>query len=198
MMTSKLPLQNTNRAARLVCPVQHQRQQRGVVLIIALIMLVVISLLATLSVRNSMSSETTSGNVRTTELATQAAEIGLRYCEQYVQQQAGGTVTFTSTPTIHAYLNPPRWKTLANWDTPATPPLAFTVPDSTVNQGSATATFKRLPECMVERIPAMSSAGTFSTTSTYIITARGFGPEVANGTGRPTGSEVWLQSTLEP
>jgi type IV pilus assembly protein PilX len=197
-MNTKPTLQNYGQANRMAGPTQRQRQQRGVVLIIALIMLVVISLLATLSVRNSMSSEATSGNVRTTELATQAAEIGLRYCEQYVQQQAGGTVTFTSTPTIHAYQDPPRWKTLDNWDTPATPPLAFTVPDTTVNQGSATATFKRFPECMVERIPAMSSAGTFSTTSTYVITARGFGPEVANGTGRPTGSEVWLQSTLEP
>jgi type IV pilus assembly protein PilX len=172
--------------------------QSGVVLIIALIMLVVISLLATLSVRNSMSSEATSGNVRTTELATQAAEIALRYCESAVQQAASGTITFTANPTIHAYQNPPRWQTMDNWDAPATPPLAFTVPDNTVNPGSTTATFKRLPECMVERIPATDSTGVFSTTSTYVITARGFGPEVSATPGRPKGSEVWLQSTLEP
>jgi type IV pilus assembly protein PilX len=188
-------------APRLKCK-KPARAQAGVVLIIALIMLVVISLLATLSIRNSASSESTSGNVRTTELATQAAEIALRYCEDAVQQMAaGGTITFATTLTIHAYQNPPRWKDNTNWDTPATPPLAFTIPSSSVNQSTAMVTFKRMPECMVERIPSADSTGTFSTTSTYVITARGFGPEVVDAVtepGRPKGSEVWLQSTFEP
>ena len=46
------------------------RRQQGVVLVIALILLVLISLLAVNSVKNSGSSESVAGNVRTTELAT--------------------------------------------------------------------------------------------------------------------------------
>jgi type IV pilus assembly protein PilX len=178
-------------------------RQSGVVLIVALIMLVVISLLATLSIRNAVSSESTSGNVRTTQLATQAAEIALRYCEEYVAQynaslSTTATVTLSPVPDIQTYQDPPLWKTLSNWDAPATPPLAFSIPSSSVNQGGTATTFKRVPECMVERIPARASDGTINTTSTFVITARGFGPEVPAGTGRPTGSEVWLQSTIEP
>ena len=167
-------------------PTRRNRAQRGVVLIIALIMLVVISLLATLSIRNATSSESVSGNVRTTQLATQAAEIALRYCEDAVEQSAiaGGTPTLN----ISAYVASPRWKDMNEWDGTGTAKVL--VPASSVNTNTATVTFSRAPECLVE---ALSIAGTKS----FVITARGFGPEVAAGTGRPQGSEVWLQSTLE-
>jgi Tfp pilus assembly protein PilX len=83
--------------------------QRGVVLIIALVMLVVISLLTTLSIRSAVSTESVSGNVRTTELASQAAEIALRYCEDavvtYQASGAGPLVPLT-------FQDPPRWKSI--------------------------------------------------------------------------------------
>jgi type IV pilus assembly protein PilX len=171
--------------------------QRGVVLIIALIMLVVISLLATLSMRNATSTESVSGNVRTTQLATQAAEIALRYCEASVVQINGGPGALAPLPAIQPYANPPLWKdTAANWDTAAS--VALVIPTDSVNQAGAGATFKRAPECMVESMPMVSTAGPLTTT--YVITARGFGPEVAAADGarsRPTGSEVWMQSTIE-
>jgi Tfp pilus assembly protein PilX len=71
--------------------------QRGVVLIIALILLVVISLLAVTSVRNAGSTATVAGNVRTTELATQAAEIALRHCESSVLAVVSGTSAYATT-----------------------------------------------------------------------------------------------------
>lgn len=172
--------------------------QQGVVLIIALVMLVVISLLTTLSIRSAVSTESVSGNVRTTELASQAAEIALRYCEDAVFQISSGTVTLPSVPTVLGYLATPRWKSPANWD--VAPTEAFIIPATHVNQASGTATYKRAPECMVERMPIVNSAGVVSTTSTYVITARGFGPEVAQADAdrhRPQGSEVWMQSTIE-
>jgi type IV pilus assembly protein PilX len=174
--------------------------QRGVVLIIALIMLVIISLLATLSMRNATSTESVSGNVRTTQLATQAAEIALRYCEAAVVQINGGPGSLVSLPAIQDYrASPllPLWQDTANWDSATS--VALVVPTASVNQAGAGATFKRAPECMVERMPMVSTAGALTTTSTYVITARGFGPEVAADAarGRPTGSEVWMQSTIE-
>lgn len=186
--------------------------QRGVVLIIALVMLVVISLLATLSMRNATSSESISGNVRTTELATQAAEIALRYCEDAVVQINGGAGTLTPLPVIQAFASPPLWSAkngsggLTNWDgntssvAPTGPVLV--IPDSSINQAGAGVTFKRPPECMVERMRMADTTTTVTVAKTYVITARGFGPEVAADTGgtrpRPQGgSEVWMQSTIE-
>lgn len=175
--------------------------QGGVVLIIALVMLVVISLLTTLSIRSAVSTESVSGNVRTTELATQAAEIALRYCESAVVQVASGTVTYTVTPTILAYnaATFPLWKsTTTTWD--ISPSDAFVIPTSYVNQAAGTATYKRRPECLVERMAVVTPAGALSTTSTYVITARGFGPEVPAADAarsRPRGSEAWMQSTIE-
>lgn len=177
---------------------QRLSAQRGVVLIIALVMLVVISLLTTLSIRSAVSTESVSGNVRTTELASQAAEIALRYCEDAVVQLNGGPGALTQTPTILAYQATPRWKSPANWD--VNPSDAFIVPAAYVNQASGAATYKRVPECMVERMPVVTAAAAISTTSTYVITARGFGPEVAAADttrSRPQGSEVWMQSTIE-
>ena len=184
-------------------------------LIIALVMLVVISLLATLSMRNATSSESISGNVRSTELATQAAEIALRYCEEAVAQSIGWPGTLDPLPFIPAFSSTPLWSAkngagvLTNWDgagssaapaNPAGPVLV--IPDTSINQAGAGATFKRPPECMVERMQMATSNTTVTTTTTFFITARGFGPDVAADTSgtraRPKGgSEVWMQSTIE-
>ena len=178
----------------------------------ALIMLVVISLLATLSMRNATSSESISGNVRTTELATQAAEIALRYCEDAVVQMNGGAGTLAELPVIQAFASPPLWSArnasgvLTTWDgntsTVAPTGRVFVIPVGSINQAGAGVTFKRPPECMVERMRMATTTTTVTTTSTYVITARGFGPEVAgdpSGTRpRPQGgTEVWMQSTIE-
>jgi type IV pilus assembly protein PilX len=180
---------------------QHQgmaRSQAGVVLIIALILLAVVSILAAVTLRNAISTETVSGNVRTTSLATQAAEVALRYCEEATVQIASGTVTYPSVPTVLAYSVTPQWSDTTNWD--KTPSPAFVLPVSALSQSGLGAMFKRPPECMVERMPISDSSGVVTATSTYVITARGFGPEVLaadSARSRPSGSEVWLQSEIE-
>jgi type IV pilus assembly protein PilX len=168
-------------------------------------MLVIISLLATFSVRNAVSTEAVSGNLRTTQLATQAAEAALRYCEDGVTQSFATTPTFaispilaypqTTTPTLTTY---PRWQSMPNWDgsTSVTNALVILVPTAVL--GGST-TFKRTPECMVEHVTVANPSGPPNTTSTFVITARGFGPEVAavdSTRSKPIGSEVWLQSTI--
>ena len=186
------PLKSSN-------PMKRHMQQ-GVVLIIALIMLVIISLLATFSIRNAVSTEAISGNVRTTQLATQAAEIALRYCEEGVRQGFSGSPTYTVSP-ILSYSTTSRWKDLANWDgatslTGSVPTNLVVVPTSALG---GTSTFRREPECMIERMNVLNSAGAISTTSTFVITARGFGPEVEPADAsrnKPMGSEAWMQSTI--
>jgi type IV pilus assembly protein PilX len=176
-------------------------RQKGVVLIIALIMLVVISMLAVFSVRNATSNEAVSGNVRTTQLATQAAEFALRYCENdLVQTTPTLTVTFSTTDFPHA-LHKDNSGNLNYWDTSTSLPAGFNavvvVPTTSIG---GTTTFKRPPECMIEPMQVLNSSGVPTHTSTFLITARGFGPEVSEAGStrdRPSGSEVWLQSTIE-
>ena len=176
------------------------RRQQGVVLVIALILLVLISLLAMTSVKNSSSSESVAGNVRTTELATQAADIALRHCEASVLMLKGGssyTTTFANVNILESH-PPPNWMDMSSatgWDSTAT--SAFSLLLASVNPpGMTHDTYQRPPECMVEKQSAVvSGASTF-----YIVTARGFGPEVAAADAarsRPAGSEVWLQSHIE-
>ena len=173
------------------------------VLIIALILLVVISLLAVTSMRNASSSESVAGNVRTTELATQAAEIALRHCEssatRITRVLAGDTTSaeaIYSTTFVEANImrasTSVSWQSIATWDSTST--VTFVLPSTLVG---GTATYKRPPECMVESLTGTTPVGE---SASFVITARGFGPEVAAADPSrtpPQGTEVWLQSTIE-
>jgi type IV pilus assembly protein PilX len=191
------------------------QSQHGVALLIALIVLVVISLLAATSIRNASTTVSVSGNVRTTELANQAAEIALQHCELSVLslvREASGTSDSYDTEGVElpssVSVTASRWQDTANWDEGSSE--VFPLPLAMVNQAGIGATYKRAPECMVERMPVTTvelvttpetNPPTYTAVrdvdSMFLITARGFGPEVGSGTGRPVGSEVWLQSHIE-
>ena len=180
------------------------RAERGVVLVLTLILLVVISLLSVTTMRNVGSAEITASNVRTTELATQSAEIALRHCEASVLKHmtlaAGAASTYQTTFTSANVLparDPPRWQDQTNWDGSSN--AVFVVPLNLLNQADmAITTYKRPAECMVEQLPVVPGD---DPVSFFVITARGFGPEVPAVVGpvrpRPAGSEVWLQSVIK-
>ncbi len=187
---------------RLDCYRNLKQGQCGVVLVLALILLVAISLMAVAGLRNASSSESVLGHVRTTEMATQAAEIALRHCELSLLDAwtvaSGGKSSYSSTFVYADILpasTPASWVDLKkwdNWDGISTKPYLLSL--STLNQTSMTVTYKRPSECMVERLSDMQSD-----VSSFVITARGFGPEVVaadSHRNRPVGSEIWLQSHI--
>lgn len=178
--------------------------QHGVVLIIAMVLLVVISLLGVTSLRNAGSTESVAGHVRTTELARQAADMALRHCESSVLAILGGAPDYKTTfleadilpPSV-----PPAWQDMSSetgWD--SAPTAAYILPLDLVNDtGMAFSLYQRPPECRVEELPAVAGV-TATSAKFYVITARGFGPEVAQANAHrdpPDGSEVWLQSHIE-
>lgn len=173
-------------------PVLHstfvQPAQGGVVLIIVLILLVVISMLAVTSMSNTGSTERVMANVRTTELATQAAEIALRYCEAIANVNANPSSTTAKKSITTDY-----WKSLDRWDKTRGVDDIRVLSLNAVNTTAGIDTYKRPPECMLERISAAPDI--------YLVTARGFGPEVAayksDDVNPPQGTEVWLQSQVE-
>jgi len=170
------------------------------------VLLAIVSILAALSTRNAASSENISGNVRLTELAMQAAEIALRHCEESVAEviavDGGATATYPTLGfTIDNILpvgSEAHWETASTWDTPTAPVYVFPLPQ--MNQSDLAATYRRPPECMAGRLQFVLPGGAISTNKVFVITARGFGPEVPAADpirSRPDGSEIWLQSHIE-
>lgn len=187
-------------------PTQQQRHrgvtgktQQGAVLIIVLIMLALLSMTAATSLRNAQSTESISGSTRNTELASHAAEVALQHCEASVMKRmaikSGETqsevvryvTTFTDAH-IAPLASPPAWQDAkGKWDTPSQ--YLFLLPLDLLGN---TPLYKRAPECLVESLTA-------TPINQFIITARGFGPEVAAAGAkhvRPVGTEVWLQTHI--
>ena len=174
---------------------KNRSSQRGVVLIMSLLMLVIVSLLAMTTMKSALSSESISGGVRHTQLAQQAAEMALRYCENAVYDHANGTASLPSGLVVQDFSATPKWQGgSTTWD--EINPAIYVLPLNEVNNNGAP--YKRPPECLVEHLAA---PGTAEHNTVFAITARGFGPEVAKVDSspdrRPRGSEVFLQSTLE-
>ena len=184
-----------------------RQTQGGVVLVIAMVLLVVISLLGVTSLRNAGSSESMAGHVRTTELARQAADIALRHCESSVLAVLGGAPVDKEMLTeAHIFLlsTPPAWQDMSSatgWD--STSKVTYVLDLALVKDAdTAVAVYQRPPECRVEKLPTVPTVPTVPANNAqfYVITARGFGPEVAPANASrqaPDGSEVWVQSHLE-
>ncbi len=178
---------------------QPPQKQSGVVLVIALIMLVVLSVIATSAVKSTLSGEVSTNNSRTHGLAMQAAEAGLRHCEKLVQNFLSTTPVSpnlqpAAAPTVGTAYN---WENVAsNWDsdTGFAAVGGVVLASTDINNSSTEGLYKRFPECMAQYLETPAGG-----TSRFVVTARGFGPDVPALTGtsrpKPIGSEVWLQST---
>ncbi len=178
----------------------REAHQGGLVLVVSIILLAIVSILAAYATRNAASTETVSGNVRLTELAKQSADIALRHCEESLAKIYGSSTyltDFEEANILPAELESD-WESLAIWD--SVTPKVYVLPLAKVNQSDLTATYKRPPECMVARMPTKLESGAMSSNKLFVITVRGFGPEVAAADldrTPPVGTEVWLQSHIE-
>lgn len=171
-------------------------RQQGVVLPVALILLVVMSFAGLYAARNSANHEQFSNNLRTSNVARQAAEIGLRFCESVVIDildnegavHGGLSGNISETEIDDNLIDSGVWNTLVNWaDGSAnliTAPLDY---DSNVK---AAARLTNAPTCIAQRM----------TRDRVLVTARGLSndAEVDADGQLERGSEIWLQSILTP
>ncbi|RYF55406.1 MAG: hypothetical protein EOO27_21170 [Comamonadaceae bacterium] len=167
--------------------------QKGVVLAMALILLVIISIVAVVAARSSISGEQVSKSLRTNAVAMEAAETAMRYCESEVLANRT-TVKVAELPLTG---DPVLWQTRSNW---ADSTIATVVPDAVANSANPNARklpVAALPRCVVERYPLRALPGATPRES-YLVTAIGYSPDyTANAAGRlQSGSEVWLQSIV--
>jgi len=165
---------------------------RGITLIIVLILLAVLSLLTSVSIRGSSSNEEISNQSRLRALALQAAEAGLRYCENNVQQNALNNSKGFAPTAAPASGTTYDWETLSHWDAVTAPSYLRTPATySAAGDTNGRAYFARRPECMSQYL-------TINDPKVVLTTARGLGPDVPSGKNGspPDGTEVWLQSVM--
>lgn len=171
-------------------PVQRQK---GIVLVVALALLVVIGFSSVFIMRNALFGELITNNLSASQAANHAAETALRYCEDQLMNQP--VATAPPVLPIPDVGEPVQWQTAANW---AIATQVVTTPDN-VLQGAGGINYSTKPQCMIERlsiyIPNPKDA---RRQYGFQITARGYSPDYqapTNGSGG-AGSEVVLQSTL--
>lgn len=163
-------------------------RQRGVVLIVALVMLAIIGLMSAAVMRNALSNDVVSDNNRRSNQATQAAQAALRYCEQLLTGEVTVPAGATALSTAAAESNPSneRWTSFSNWKLATNAGGPVSVPSTVYTSSKA-------PQCMAQK-------RTLGTSEVIVVTARGFSDNYAensDASGRTkAGSVVWLQSII--
>ncbi|MDE2430231.1 MAG: hypothetical protein KGM99_16030 [Burkholderiales bacterium] len=172
----------------------RQLAQKGFVLVTAMIFLVIMTLLAVTSIQRATNEEKVSGNIRAQNLAFQAAEAALRFCQKDLEATGpngrlpldpGTTKTLSGIP-INEYppantaTSPPPMPTLWSDKTKWTNATSYTLADNTILNVAAQ------PQCMIENwLFPKPKGGVYYD---YVITAR--------AVGSTTTSVVWLQATI--
>lgn len=171
----------TSRSARRRAP------QRGIALLVVLVMVTLISLGAAATLKQTLQAELIGQHVRMESVAWQAAQQALRHCEAASLQQPPG-ITIQAAPA--APEDQPAWALFSYWrDDAGHPSLATRVP--TPPGASTGDPAPPRPQCMAGYSQA-------DTVRLITITARGFSPDYqGDAQGRTLqGSVVWLQSTI--
>lgn len=184
-------------------------RQRGVVLVISLILIVILSLLGTFAIRNATQSERSVNGIRTAQVAREAAETALRFCEQisifdsdnkdYSEWGTSGlrakivAATITSEQDATAV-----WRSANYWKSSTNMievPAAYFKKYSNSSVATDAAQLQTAPRCLIQRIKSTSTPVLHG----YLITARGFANSAKfdPSTGVTSqGAESWMQSIL--
>lgn len=178
--------------------------QQGFVMLTALVFLLMLTVLAITAVRRATQDERIANNIRGQNIAFQAAETALRYCQKDFELTSNGSQLPVGTAqTVHGipvnlytggppdFAAPTLWQNKANWDA-----SGYRLPAGTVPNVSAQ------PQCIIEewKIPDLQSGGFSSGNSgnagsdnaanlaAYMFTAR--------GQGLTPNTVVWLQAVI--
>jgi Tfp pilus assembly protein PilX len=177
--------------------------QRGVSLLIVLIMLVVIGLTSAASLRSASSNERISNNFRMHALAEQYAEAALRYCEMQLTLADDARVDSLKNASLRAFTGAayPAWANLLTWTGAGGASASLTrVPEALVASADSAYKPAQLPQCVVEKqsLVLTQNGVPAGAADVYVITARGFSTDYSvNPQGASlTGSVVWLQSLV--
>lgn len=172
-------------------------RQSGFVLAVSMIFLLVMTMLAVTAIRKATLGEKITGNLRMQDIAFQAAEKALRFCESNLVLTAGDTgmcqpadgATVAVIPSTLApnaadvTANfPTAWQNMDNWKSSGLT-SATTLSGPNVMENVAAQ-----PQCMIERWEMPNSSQERQGFDPYVITAR--------GVGSVDTAVVWLQEVI--
>ena len=184
---------------RTARPGSRRRHQRGVVLAMSLVLLAILSLVALYAMRGSILGEQVSKNIRANEVASQAAETALRYCEDRVRTAQALTI-IDAPGTLTPGELPDQWQTRANWFDNA---VSNEIPADQLVAANMRPLPVR-PRCIVERFTLPPAPGedrrAVAFMQPHLITAIGFSADYERDASNRaiSGGETWLQSILIP
>lgn len=186
--------------------------EKGISLIIVLILTVIIGFTAAAAMRSATSSQRVTNNVRMDNIAQQFAEASLRYCEAQLQipddNVSPNPVRVNSLktsviPVVDMTVPPPKpngaWEDPVSWTgaigAGGAASTRTALPSSQyIATGLSSYLPAKPPECVAE-VQKLPGSPSFTVT---VVTARGFSTDYrADSTGKTLGgSVVWLQSIL--
>lgn len=159
--------------------------QSGLVLPLVLIFLVIMMLLGTAVIRNVTLEEKMAGNMRNRNLAFQAAEQALRFCEnslQFSSTAVNGVNVLPKGPIPAGRANAGReyWESDASWGDAT---ISTAIPRSPAELATNSAALAVQPRCMVELLGSVNDTSRTAQQViesgdqklTYRVTARGVG-----------------------
>lgn len=165
--------------------------QRGAAMVIALVMLLVLTLLATASARMTLLEERMTGNTQDRNVAFQAAEAALRSGEAIAQAAVlpvfGGTNGGLYRPAEPDEM--PVWEAL-NWESSTAVHADAALDAAMADLGGATADY------IVEQLPRVPTPGESLTPDTPVEEAS-FYRITARGVGMAGNARVMLQTTFK-
>ena len=171
-----------------------RRTARGFVLVVALILMGIMGLVSTAAIRMALQGDTVSIGLRSINLTSQAAEIGLRWCELQAR------LAYSGNPASQVVVQgqngsgtqaPNLWQAINTFQA-----NAVTVPNVVMNAAGLT-NFPALPQCLVEEdFTVLFDSSEAAETRTYVSTVRAFSPDYNRQGANRVGSEVWVQSSL--
>ncbi|MBP0621715.1 pilus assembly PilX family protein [Cupriavidus consociatus] len=195
-------------------PPLRRRRARGVVLVVALVILAVVSLLTVWSMRGSLFDERLAGNNRDHQVAFQAAELGLRFCEAVVitgqpaalfnrmYRKDMSAIVSAARPPVDSsgqlklgYLDAGGrqfWEVPSNWDTGVNAEPNTNVIVIPASEGVTLREAAAAPRCFIEEIRKPSKVRNPQTGMPINIHYR----VTALGTGINPGTQVTLQSEV--
>ncbi|MBR7801080.1 pilus assembly PilX family protein [Undibacterium fentianense] len=173
----------------------HQKQ-RGFVLAVSMIFLIVMTMLAVTAIKKATLDEKVTANLRAQDLAFQAAEKALRFCESFIVLTVGALdmCKISDASPVKAIPSqkpaniadvtsnfPDEWTKAANWKgAGANNAVKLSEANSIVNVADQ-------PQCMIERWEQPNDRGG-EQFYPYVITAR--------GVGSVDTAVVWLQEVI--
>ncbi|MFZ6750115.1 pilus assembly PilX family protein [Undibacterium sp. Ren11W] len=161
---------------------KNRQLDKGVALPVVLIFLVVMMLLGVTAIRNVTLGEKMAGNQRNQQLAFQAAEQALRYCENMVRTDSKWASVIQPVTT-----GPNNWEVDANWSNTKSVDILTTA--KATAQGLAAP-----PRCMAENVSKTLALDVTETVRDQSIRAFRV---TARATGGADTAVVMLQSYLK-